>query len=218
MGTVPEPADQGHLGGRAVVGILQLGHLPVPRQGRSRILRQRRLRGLGDHHGHHAIDLIQPVVTLLHLQLQLFHRQPLALQGKIGQGGIEGHEHIALFHRIAGCHQYLGNGLGAGQVDRLNLIGGNRAVALLAVAPVLGHAHHVKIVHIHRLRIPAAEIAEAEEAAAPQHSQHQHGDENCLPRGFFTHPPHLPIWAGFEADRPEYDRSYPRRRQWQARG
>ena len=135
---------------------------------------------LRDHHGLHALDFLQVILGVLQLQLQLFHFQPFPFQGKVGQSGVKGHQQIALLHRVTHCHMDFRNGLGIGQVNGLNLVGGDGAIAFLGIAPVFGHADVHKGIDIHRLRTAVAKIVPATKTDGCNQNQRNHRDDDLL--------------------------------------
>ena len=61
--------------------------------------------------GLEVVDLRQPVLFLLELELQLLHLQPLLFQSQFRQSGVVGHEHVILLDRIPNLHVDLRDGL-----------------------------------------------------------------------------------------------------------
>ena len=192
---------------RALVGILFIGILV----------------GVGvvrNDHGLHILDFPQLLLGVVQIQLQLLHFQPLALQRQVGQGGVEGHQKIALFHRVPLGNLDLRHRLSGGQVHGLNLVGTHGAVAFLGIAPVFRHADVVEGKHLHRL-LPAPAHAEPD-AQADGGCQHYGGDgkDDFLLTCFTLHHRCLPpaVLCPCAADRPECDRFYRRTGQWPAHG
>ena len=163
-------------------------------------------------HGNHPADSLELLVGFLQIQLQLLNFQILPLQLQLGQGGIEGQQQIALLHLLAFLHQNIGYGLGVRQVDGLNFVRRNRAVALPGVAPIFRHAHIIKAVHLDRVGMVLRQVLPAKKAACAQHCSHCQRNQSALS---FTHGCSL---LPFSVLRPECDRSYPRIRQWRVRG
>ena len=230
-GVVSHPADEGPFRAQAVVArgheeLVVLQNLLAGvrfRYGKVKV----RVCGLG---GGHGVDLRQPFLFLLKLNFQLLPFQVLPLQLKLGQGGVIGHKDIALFHHIALLHFYAGDGLGVRKEHSLNPVRGDRAGALLGVAPVFRHAHVPEGVNLHRLTAAPGAEDNAHNGGGNQGHRH-HGDGNFLlfPIQLFYlkilhlrhfnlklfHP--LPPFLS-AARRPKCDRSCRRRRQWPARG
>ena len=159
------------------------------------------------------------LVSLIQLDFQLLHRQPLPLQGKITQGGVKDHQQVTLLHRVAHVYQSLQHGLGVGEVDGLDVVGGDGAVALLGVGPVFGHAQIFKGINVHRLSVCGTrKLPDSQSQRAHKgHSHHRNQDFQ----------PFLLLHWGFllssalrrcAARRRECGRFCPRRRRWRVRG
>ena len=99
--------------------------------------------------GLHLLQSRQLRLGGLELDRQLLVGQILALHSQVGQGGVVGEEHIALLDLLTGVDQDLGDGLGGGEVEGLDLVGGDHAVALVDAAVEVGVAHHIHGVHGH---------------------------------------------------------------------
>ena len=164
------------------------------------------------------IDAGQFLLGFLDLQFGLLHVQPLALQLQLRQGGVVGHEHVALFHLVPLLYQHLGDGLGVGQEHGLDPIGGDRAVALLIVAPEFRHTHHGEGIHPHRLS-PAPKAKEQPGGNRCGSSARADGNDS-----FFRLARQFPIKLFHRvppesaARRPECGRFCPRRRRWKVHG
>ena len=208
-----DPADKGGAFGGAVVPLLE--QLIFPRQQAAQIRLRRlglRLRRRGAHR-HHPADALQFLIGIVQIHLILLDLQLLALQFQLGQAGIEAHEQVALLYLLPLLHQDLGDGLGVGQVDGLDLIGGDGAVALPGVAPVFGHAHKAEREHLHRGGAALAEILPPKEAAAAHHGHNGQNDQRFLKLSHVRF--HLLLPA---ARRRECGRSCRRTPQWPAHG
>ena len=133
--------------------------------------------GSRNHHGLHIADLPQFIFRVFQLQLQLFHIQPLAFQGKVRQRSIKGHQQIAFFYYISLCHQNFRNCLGIRHKDRLDSVGGDGAIAFLIVPPIFCHTNIGKGKYIHRLfpavlcKIPTAKACACHDPHSQQNNQ-----------------------------------------------
>ena len=223
-GITADPADQRRFGGAAIIGLLLRDPVGIPQDEAQIGILGRGVIGSGNLHGLHAVDVCQLPLGISQLELFLFHIQPLFFHLQVRQGGIKGHEKIALFHPIPFLDQNFGHGLGVGDEHGLNFIRGHGAAAFLGVAPVFRHAHKGEGVDIHRIRPGVSHLVP--DAAANGHRCHTGGDtEDHLLPGFpkgldINHSPHPPSRYRRDpaARRRGCGRSYLRRRQWQARG
>ena len=207
------PADKSGVCGGAVPSFSE--ELILPGEEPAKI----RLCGLGHRfggrhpHGNHPFDSLQLLVGVIQIQLELLDLQILSLQLQLGQGGIKAQEHIALFHLLVLFHQDLRYGLGVGEVHRLYLVRGHRAITLLGIAPILGHTHIVEFIHLHRLDVVLPQIPPAKKATGTHRRHNRQGDDDLLKLFHWSAP-----LLSSAARRPECDRFYPRMRQWRARG
>ncbi len=193
--------------------LLEQGIVPVSEHNR------RRRGGLGgglrggNAHGSHPADSLGLLIGLLQIHFQLLNLQILPFQLQLGQGGIKAHKQVALFYRLPLLHQDFGDSLGVAEVDGLNIVCGDGAVALLGVAPVLGHTHIFKGKNLHRLRIVLPQIIPAKKAANTKRGNHSCDDDYFFRILHWTE--HLP-WSTVR--RPEYDTFCPHIRQWWVHG
>ena len=213
---VPKPADHRSFCRAAVIGHRAIYRI-IAHQSRTQI-HILRLIALGwDHHRLHRIDLPKLLLGIFQLQLQFLHIQPFSLQRKIRQGGIKGHQHIALLYLVTGLHKHLRDRLGGRQVYRLHPVCGDGAIGFLGIAPVLRHADHGKVIHIHRFAAPAAQKPPAAKACTGS-QRHRKDDGNDFFRPLILHRCRLlPVYPSGVL-RPECGRSCPRRQQCPVRG
>ena len=197
--------------GRFVGFIIPLGKHLIGRYGWLGRLRLRLCGGRS--HGNHPADALQFLLGFLQIHLVFLDCQLLPLHLQLRQGGIEAHEQIALFHLLVFFHQDFRNRLGVGQVDGLNPVGGDGAVALPAVPPILGHAHIAKGVHLDGGHMAVRIISPSEEAAGAHRRSRSNGNQRFFKLVHGLLPPRFPA-----ADRPGCGKSCQRTGQWPARG
>ena len=220
-----EPADYGPLLAAAVVLFREryrahiLTDFHAAADGAPILLTGRLGDDFGNAHGRHVPKLRQTPDSGVQIQLLFLHRQTLAFQLQLGQGGVEAHQNVPLLHAVSLLHPNLCYNLGVGEEDGLNPVGGDGAVGLLGISPELGHADVLKAVNGNRL---APDTADQKEPCPEGNAQQDGNARNqkafgfsLLRRGVKSHGC-LPPPRG--AHHPECGRACGRSLQWPARG